>query len=118
MLAMRPPMDLPPMTSRWPGASREETDAIMASYSGMSFSALGGGFFVPPSRRAAIYANSNRVTPMPRSESNAVIASMNGEVIPAPAPCARIRCGAGASGPDVSVKALVNVMVRVLVKES
>jgi hypothetical protein len=46
-----------------------------------------------------MYANSKAVTAMPRATSNGVIVSKNGELIPAPAPCARIRRQSAFAGP-------------------
>ncbi len=50
MLATRPPIDLPPMTS----GPFAPSAATAASNSGISVSAFGGGLRLPSERRAAI----------------------------------------------------------------
>src|SRR5260370_27730033 len=98
MLAMRPPIDLPPITSRPPPPSRE----AISRHASSSTASRSGAPRRPPSRRARMYGNSKRTTRMLVFASPSAIVFMNGESIMAPAPCARTTIAVAFFGPSIS----------------
>src|SRR5438067_8767402 len=96
-VAMRPPIDLPPMNSRGPPPSSATASRQVLSSSG----SRSGAPRLPPVRRAAMYGNSKRTTRMPRSPSSRATVVMNGVSMAPPAPWANTYTCSAASGPSV-----------------
>ena len=95
MLAMRPPIDFPPMTS--PSAPRSSMTSRQASSS--TRDGFGPGRF-PVVRRAAMWGNSNRTVRTPSPASRPATRSIQGWSMGAPAPCASTSVGAS-PGPSI-----------------
>jgi len=95
MLAIRPPIDFPPIAMRPAPAS-----AIASFHAARRTGVRSGAGRPPDSRRARMYGNSKRRTRMPSPASAFAIDSMKGESMGAPAPWAKTNVTFGRFGPS------------------
>ncbi len=82
---MRPPMDLPPANSSNPGAA---SAALRAAAATVAVRTVGWSGI---RRRCSMYGNWYRNVATPTPANSSASFSINGWLIPAPAPCARTR---------------------------